>query len=112
MIEVVGKDLNAFSERIFPFRMVRQSTDSIPTIEQKPCGVLARVAERPGYHYRVSGLFRHGFFLPFVTSPRGRISLAGTDKSVPFRANAPQKAEVVTQPRQSSVAGCGAAPST
>jgi hypothetical protein len=45
MIEVVGEDLNAFTERILALRMVRESTDTASPTEKKPRRVFARVAE-------------------------------------------------------------------
>ena len=49
-VEVVGKNLNALAERIFPLTMVRQSADSVSAIEQEPRRVLPGVAESASDH--------------------------------------------------------------
>jgi hypothetical protein len=43
-----------------PLWVVRQGADSMPTTEQKPRGVFARVAKRPSDHHRIGGVFAHG----------------------------------------------------
>ena len=55
IVEVVRKNLNLFTERIFAFRVIRQCADPVSTVEQNARRVFPRIAERSRNHNSLIG---------------------------------------------------------